>query len=48
MEVVVSAAESDTSRVARLTAENAELRQQIRKRPVWAVLRSGQPLISSV
>jgi transposase len=29
MEVVVSAAESDVSQVARLTAENAELRQQI-------------------
>jgi transposase len=29
MEVVVSAPESDVSRVARLTAENAELRQQI-------------------
>ena len=29
MEAVVSAADSDASRVARLTAENAELRQQI-------------------
>ena len=29
MEVVVSAADSDASRVAKLTAENADLRQQI-------------------
>ena len=29
MEVVVSAAESDASRVAKLAAENADLRQQI-------------------